>query len=454
MDIANLVTKQREFFLTGTTRALKYRKNALQKLQKTIQNRTAEIEAALNQDLGKSPFESYLTEIGLVLTELRMFLKNLTRWATPKRVSTPITLFPAVCRMAPEPFGVTLIMSPWNYPFQLAMNPLVASLAAGNTAIVKPASYAPATSEIIAKILSECFPPEYVATVLGGRQENAALLEQRFDFIFFTGSTAVGRVVLEKAAQNITPVCLELGGKSPCIIDKNIDLKLAAKRVAFGKLINAGQSCVSPDYLLIRKEEEAEFIRQYQNAVTEFLGADPLHNLDFPHIINDKHRDRLLGLMEGETCVLGGTHEGLRISPTVLTGITLKSKSMQEEIFGPILPILHYETMDDIIRIVRTMEKPLALYLFTVDPAVRQKILGELSFGGATVNDTMMHFACSELGFGGVGASGMGRYHGKEGFRTFSNLKGLVDRGNGIDIPLRYHPYSKSKFSLLKKIAK
>jgi aldehyde dehydrogenase (NAD+) len=423
-------------------------------LQKVILNRTLEIEEALTLDLGKAPFESYLTEIGLVLTEIRTFLKSMNRWAHPKRVSTPITLFPAACHVVPEPFGVTLIMSPWNYPFQLAINPLVASLAAGNTAVVKPASYAPATSEIIAKIIKECFPPEYVTTVLGGRLENTALLDQHFDFIFFTGSTSVGRSVLEKAAQNITPVCLELGGKSPCIVDKDVDLKLAAKRIAFGKLINAGQSCVSPDYLLLRKEDQEEFIRHYKGAVEEFLGTDPIHNPNYPHIINAKHRDRLVGLMEGETCVFGGTYEDLKISPTLLTGITLASKIMKEEVFGPILPILNYQTMDEVIQIVRTLEKPLALYLFTKDINVRSQILGNLSFGGATINDTMMHFACSELGFGGVGASGMGRYHGYEGFRTFSNMKGIVDRGNGIDVPLRYHPYTDSKTKLLKKILK
>jgi aldehyde dehydrogenase (NAD+) len=345
-------------------------------------------------------------------------------------------------------------MSPWNYPFQLTLNPLIAALAAGNTAVVKPASYAPATSQIIADLLGECFPSEYVAVVQGGREENAALLEQRFDFIFFTGSTSVGRVVLEKASKYLTPAVLELGGKSPCIVDANVDLRLAAKRIAFGKLVNAGQTCVAPDYLLIRKEDQETFIRHYQAALTEFFGPDPLNNPDFPHIVNEKHLERLAGLIEGETCVIGGTRKGLKLAPTVLTGITVESKIMKEEIFGPILPILNYERLEDVIRIVRSLEKPLALYLFTGDRNVRERILGELSFGGATVNDTMMHFAVPELGFGGVGASGMGRYHGKEGFNACSNLKGIVLRGNWLDIPLRYHPYTPAKKSLLRKIFK
>lgn len=454
MDIANLISRQREFFHTGITRNLDFRRKALKDLQALIRDRVPQIEAALASDLGKAPFESYLTEIGIVLNEINLFLKNLTRWAHPRKARTPITLIPASSYVAPEPFGVTLVMSPWNYPFQLALNPLIASLAAGNTAVVKPASYAPATSQIIADLLGECFPPEYVAVVLGGREENAALLEQRFDFIFFTGSTSVGRVVLEKASRYLTPACLELGGKSPCIVDRNVDLRLAAKRIAFGKLVNAGQTCVAPDYLLIHKEDQETFIRHFQAAVTEFFGSDPVKNSDLPHIVNAKHLERLVGLIEGETCVIGGTHEGLKLAPTVLTGITMDSKIMKEEIFGPLLPILNYETLEDVIRIVRTLEKPLALYLFTKDRNVRKRILGELSFGGATVNDTIMHFAAPELGFGGVGASGMGRYHGKAGFDVFSNLKGIVHRGNWLDIPLRYHPYTSAKNSLLRKIFK
>jgi aldehyde dehydrogenase (NAD+) len=452
MDIKNLVHQQREFFYTGTTRKLEYRLRALKTLQKAIIRYETEIETALHDDLGKAGYESYMTEISIVLTEIRLFIKKLNHWAHSKRVSTPLSLFPAISYTVPEPFGVTLIMSPWNYPFQLAITPLVGAIAAGNTAIIKPASYASATSLVISKMVAECFSPEYVTTVLGGRMENATLLEQQFDFIFFTGSTSVGKVVLENASQHLTPVCLELGGKSPCIIDKNINLKLAAKRIAFGKLINAGQSCVAPDYLLIPKASQDDFVRYYQEAVLGFFGPNPLQNSDYPKIITIKHYERLQGLINGENCVIGGTSANQRIAPTVLIDINPKSPIMQEEIFGPILPILNYDSYDDIINLVRSKEKPLALYLFSNDIRIQKHILGQLSFGGATINDTMMHFASPELGFGGVGGSGMGRYHGYQSFQTFSNFKGIVKRSNRIDITLRYHPYSQTKMAILKKI--
>lgn len=454
MEINNLVQKQREFFNTGTTRDLKYRLIALKTLQKAVIKYETEIETALNADLGKSPCESYMSEIGIVLTEIRIFIKKLRHWAHPKRVRTPLSLFSAVSYSIPEPFGVTLIMSPWNYPFQLAITPLVGAIAAGNTAIIKPASYAQAASSIIAKMIEECFAPEYIAVVLGGRNENAALLEQRFDFIFFTGSTSVGKIVLEKAAPNITPVCLELGGKSPCIIDQGINLKLAAKRIAFGKLINAGQSCVAPDYVMIPQASQGEFIHHYQESITEFFGPDPLHNYEYPKIITQKHYERLQGLISGEKCVIGGTFADQRIAPTVLIDITQKSPVMQEEIFGPILPLINYESIDEVIKFIQNKEKPLALYLFSNNKTIWQRVIGQLSFGGATINDTMMHFASSELGFGGVGNSGMGRYHGYQSFLIFSNFKGVVNRSTRIDIALRYHPYSPLKMAILKKIVK
>jgi len=424
----------------------------LKKLQSVIRVREADIAVALRGDLGKAPFESYLTETAIVLAEVSLFIKKLRLWAKPRRVKTPLILFSARSRILPEPFGVTLIMSPWNYPFQLAINPLIGAIAAGNTAIIKPASYAPATSRLIADLVGECLDPAHVTTVLGGREENAALLDQRFDYIFFTGSTNVGKVVLEKAAPHLTPVCLELGGKSPCLIDRGVDLRLAAKRIAFGKMINAGQSCVAPDYLLISREDRDSFVEAYRAAIEGFFGNEPLKNPDFPHIIAPKHVERLKGLLTGEQCVLGGNSLDAKIAPTLVIDVKPDSPLMQEEIFGPILPILTYDDLEEALAVIRSQEKPLAFYLFTKNPVLRERLLREVPFGGATVNDTMMHFASSELGFGGVGHSGMGRYHGKQSFLTFSNPKGVVDRSTWIDLPFRYHPYSEAKRRIIKKI--
>jgi aldehyde dehydrogenase (NAD+) len=452
MDIAKIVETQRQFFQTGQTRDVQFRISALKKLQNGIRAREEEIAAALRSDLGKAAFESYLTETAIVLAELSLFLKKIRLWAKPRRVKTPLILFSAQSRILPEPFGVTLIMSPWNYPFQLAINPLIGAIAAGNTAVVKPASYAPATSRLIADLVAECFDPAHVTTVLGGREENAALLDQRFDFIFFTGSTNVGKVVLEKAAPHLTPVCLELGGKSPCLIDRGVDLGLVAKRIAFGKMINAGQSCVAPDYVLIPWEDRDHFVEAYREAIRTFLGPDPLRNPDYPKIITAKHVERLKGLLHGERCVLGGDSTESKIAPTLIIDVKPDSLLMQEEIFGPILPILTYERLEEALEVIRSHEKPLAFYLFTKNRILREKLLREVPFGGATVNDTMMHFASSELGFGGVGHSGMGRYHGKQSFLTFSNPKGIVDRSTRIDLPFRYHPYSEAKRRVVKKI--
>ncbi len=452
--ISETIRKQKEFYLKGTTKSYEFRKNALLKLKKAVEESFDEINQALIADLNKSPYESYLSEIGIVLTEINYALKHLKRWMKPKRKKTPVPLFLAKSYELSEPLGVVLIMSPWNYPFQLAMVPLIGALAAGNTVVVKPASYASHTSEVIRKILSSIFEDRYVKTILGGRDENTMLLEQPFDYIFFTGSTSVGRTVLEKASCNLTPVTLELGGKSPCIIDSGVNINLVAKRVAFGKFLNAGQTCVAPDYVFIRENQYDSFILGLKKAIHAFFSEIPLNDRDYPKIINEKHLLRLIGLLDGEEIAIGGKYNATSLEPTVLKGTKKDSLVMSEEIFGPILPILFYEDIEEVYSFVESRPKPLALYLFSNNKAMIHNTLHRLSFGGATINDTVVHFASSEMGFGGVGASGYGRYHGKSSFETFSNRRAIVHRSNLIDINLRYHPYTDKKFSIIKKLMK
>lgn len=452
--IQEIVNQQRAFFDSNITKSIDFRIQALKTLKTGILTFEEEINEALLNDLHKSPFETYLSEIGVVLAEIEYVLKRLKRWAKPQYKKTPLPLFLAKSFVSPEPYGVVLIMSPWNYPFQLAIDPLVGAIAAGNTAIIKPASYAPATSNIIKKIIEHCFDSEYVTCVLGGREENALLLEQRFDYIFFTGSTSVGKVVMEKASKNLTPISLELGGKSPCIIDEDVNLKLVTRRVAFGKFLNAGQTCVAPDYVYMKKSQVSEFVQYLKAEIQDFFGTDPLSSSELPKIINQKHKERLIGLMKDETIVCGGKTSDTSIEPTVLVNITPDSKIMQEEIFGPLLPILTYDSLDEVIQYVKSKPRPLALYLFTNRKAIEKKVMNSISFGGATINDTIMHFATSEMGFGGVGASGIGKYHGKSSFETFSNMRSIVKRSNHVDLSMRYHPYTKSKFKLLKLFLK
>ncbi|MFA5007434.1 MAG: aldehyde dehydrogenase [Candidatus Izemoplasmatales bacterium] len=445
MEIRDIVAAQRAHFETGATRPLSFRIDALRRLYAAIRKHEPAIEAALAADLGKHPHEAYLTEIGIVLAEITHTLRHLRRWSRPKRVPTPLPLFSASSRIVREPFGVVLVMSPWNYPFQLAVDPLVGAVAGGNCAVVKPGSYAPETAKAIAAVIAEAFSPEHVTTVLGGREENSRLLEEKFDYIFFTGSQAVGKTVMTAAAAHLTPVSLELGGKSPCVLAPDADLKLAARRIAFGKTVNAGQTCVAPDYLLIREKEKPAFLAYYRAALQEFFGDDPLTNSEYPKIVNAKHHQRLRGLMQGMDQVIGGSWSETRIAPTVLDGVTGADPVMQEEIFGPILPLIDYETDEQAIAFIRKRDRPLAFYLFTKDRSRERRYLEELSFGGATVNDTLMHVASGELGFGGVGASGMGAYHGIHSYETFTHAKPILKRHNWVDLDVRYHPYTKRK---------
>ena len=452
MEIQELIKKQREYFATGATKPVAFRLEALGRLEREIKAREDRLHEALKKDLNKSGFESYMTETGLTLSELSYMKKHLKGFAKPRRHITPLAQFHGRSFSVKEPYGVTLIMSPWNYPFMLCMEPLVGAIAAGNCCVLKPSAYAPATSAAIKELCEAIFPPEYVAVVEGGRAENTALLEQRFDYIFFTGGVTVGKLVMEKASRFLTPVTLELGGKSPCIVDHTADLKVAARRLAFGKYLNGGQTCVAPDYLLIEEGVKDRFLAYFEQSVREMLGEKPLENPDYPKIINQKHFDRLMGLMKCGTLRMGGgaDPETLKIAPTVLDGVKPEEAVMQEEIFGPILPVLTFREIREAEQFVQEREKPLACYIFTKDKAVEKRLLCSLSFGGGCVNDTIIHLATSRMGFGGVGNSGMGSYHGRKSFETFSHEKSIVKKYNWIDMPIRYQPYTKAKERLLR----
>lgn len=444
-EIKDLVTRQRKYFQTGATLPVSVRVDALKRLYGVISGCEKEIHTALKRDLGKSGFESYMCETGLVLEEISYMLKHIHRFAREKNVRTPLAQFHSRSFKKPSPYGVTLIMSPWNYPFMLTLSPLVDALAAGNTAVVKPSAYSPHTSDVILQILSQCFDPEYVAVVTGGRAENTCLLREHFDYIFFTGSQFVGKEVMRNAAEHLTPVTLELGGKSPCIVDKSADIKLAARRIVFGKYLNCGQTCVAPDYIYCHRSVKDKLIKEVQKQIQKQYGKQPLRNPNYGKIINEKHFDRLLGLIDKNKTVHGGGSDrhALRIEPTVLDNVTFADAVMQEEIFGPIMPILIFDNLDEAIRNINSMPHPLALYLFTSDKAAAKKVTSRCGFGGGCINDTIIHLATTEMGFGGFGESGMGSYHGKVGFDTFSHYKSIVYKKTWIDLPMRYQPYRK-----------
>ncbi len=444
-EIAFILEEQRKFFLSGETLPIKFRKQMLKKLYASVVFHKEEILSALTSDLGKSDFEGFMCEVGLSLTEISYMIKNVKKFAKEKTVATPLAQFASRSYKKPCPYGNTLIMSPWNYPFLLSIEPLANAIAAGNTAILKPSAYSPATSKIIEKILSECFEKKFVAVVTGGRQENAALLEQKFDFVFFTGSQAVGKEVLRHTAENLTPAILELGGKSPCIIDSSAKIRLAAKRVVFGKYLNCGQTCVAPDYILCHKDIKDEFVKEVKIQIEKQYGKNPLENSDYGKIINQKHFERVSSLINAEKVVHGGktNPETLQIEPTVLDNVTWDDAVMQEEIFGPIMPILTYENLDQVIADLQKKQKPLALYFFSQNKNNIKAVTEKVSYGGGCINDTIIHLATSEMGFGGVGESGMGSYHGKTGFDAFSHTKSIVDKKTWMDLPMRYQPYDR-----------
>lgn len=454
MNIDQILESQRKYFASGATLPVKFRIEMLKKLYDTVKKYEAEIGEALTEDLGKSDFEGFMCEVGLTLTEISYMIRHTRRFAKEHTVYTPLAQFASRSYKKPSPYGNTLIMSPWNYPFLLTIDPLADAIAAGNTAIVKPSAYSPATSAVIEKIITECFKPEYVAVVTGGRKENATLLEKKFDFVFFTGSQNVGREVLRHTAETLTPAVLELGGKSPCIVDSTAKLKLAAKRIVFGKYLNCGQTCVAPDYILCHKSIKDEFIKEVCAQIKKQYGDDPLGNSDYGKIINEKHFDRLCGLIDNNKTVLGGNanKDSLQIAPTVMDNVTWDDAVMQEEIFGPIMPILTFDTFDEIYSLLSSKPKPLALYLFSEDKKRIKEVTERLSYGGGCINDTIIHLATSEMGFGGVGESGMGAYHGKVGFDVFSHTKSIVDKKTWMDLPMRYQPYNRGVYGKLLKL--
>jgi aldehyde dehydrogenase (NAD+) len=455
-DIQHILAEQREFFRKGNTKSVSFRINGLKTLRKAILDHEDDITEALRKDLSKAPFESYATEIGIVLEELGYAIKHLSKWAKPKKVITPLVHFPSSGLILPEPHGVSLIMSPWNYPFNLSFVPLIGSMAAGNCTMLKPSAYSLHTSSIMAQIIAENFDEGYIAVIEGGREANKELLNQCFDYIFFTGSVAVGKLVMESASKNLTPVTLELGGKSPCIVNADANLKLAARRIVWGKLLNGGQTCVAPDYLLVHKDVKQELISLMKADIKELYGDNPSINQDYPKIINEKHFNRLKTIISTGKVIEGGlcNEETLKISPTILDNVSWNDPVMKEEIFGPVMPILEFDDLSEVIEMVNSHPKPLALYFFSGSKKLQKEILYRISFGGGCINDTVVHTAATSLPFGGTGDSGMGSYHGKKSFETFSHMKSILKKSNKIDILLRYPPYKEGSIKLLKKVLK
>lgn len=451
MSYKDVFNKQRNYFNTNVTKEVSFRINVLNSLKEVIINNEELIYQALKEDLNKSSFESFITEIGFIIKEINYFIKNLKKLSKPKKVKTPLLLFPAKSYLYKEPYGTVLILSPWNYPFQLSIMPLVGAIASGNTVVLKPSPYAPKTSELIKNLINHNFKEELLYVITGTDEEADLLLDYPFDYIFFIGSTRVGKHVMEKASKHLTPVTLELGGKSPAIIVDYKDIELAAKRIAYGKLVNAGQTCIAPDYLLIKEENKADFIKYFFKYVKEFYN-EPLTNPNYPKIISKRHYDRLNNYLT-EGTVFGGEGDGIKLAPTIITEVDYNSKIMQEEIFGPILPIITYNDLNQVITTLKTKDKPLSLYIFSDNKKIINKVVNELSFGGGTVNDTLMHFANSHLGFGGVGLSGMNKYHGEMSFLTFTHQKAVVKRGK-IDLSLRYLPSTKYKTKLTRRFFK
>jgi len=450
--VSSIVEKQRAFYETGATRPLSFRRRALDLLRKAIVGGEAEILQALAADLNKSAYEGYLTEIGQVLDEIRFARRRLRRWATPKRVPTPLLHWPAASLIYPEPLGVSLVIAPWNYPFQLAVAPLVAAVAAGNCVVVKPSEFSSHTASALAGIVGRAFDPAHVAVVEGDAEVSKALLDERFDKIFFTGSTRVGKIVMTAAARQLTPVTLELGGKSPCIVAADAELTTAARRIAWGKFLNAGQTCVAPDYLLVHESVIEPLIEATKASIKAFFGENPRQSPDYPRIINEDHFERLTGLLRSGRIRMGGVSETEEryIAPTLIDRVRWDDPIMEEEIFGPLLPVLSFSNLDEAVEAVNKRPKPLALYYFGRNAGDRQKVIEEAVFGGGCVNDVLLHLATPHLPFGGIGQSGMGSYHGKAGFDAFSHFKSILKRTAFPDAPLRYPPFSQWKMRLIK----
>lgn len=456
MELRHQLERQRQYFQSGQTKSYAHRMAALNKIEAWIHKHEAMIQDALYQDLRKAPSEAYMSEIGMTLSELRFQMKHLRKWMKPVSVPMPLAHFYSRGFYDHEPYGVVLIMAPWNYPFLLCMEPLIGAIAAGNCVVLKPSAYAPHTSSLLAKMIEALFDPAFITCIEGGREANTQLLEERFDYIFFTGSVAVAKTVMEKASRHLTPVTLELGGKSPCIVERSAHLKSAAKRIVFGKFLNSGQTCVAPDYLLVDETIQAALVKEIITQIKLAFPSDPLQDPHLPKIINAKHMRRLCALLNDQSLLYGGRfdEEKQLIEPTLVELNDINNVLMQEEIFGPILPILTYQSLPEAIQLIKKQEKPLALYLFTRDRKAVKKVLSACSFGGGCINDTIIQLSTSRLGFGGVGNSGMGSYHGYESFRTFSHRRSIVKKAIRADVPVRFRPYSKAKDQIIRRFLK
>lgn len=455
MTIASIVERQKSYFYSGKTRGIEERKKQLCALYESIQSYESEIFEALKLDLNKSEHESYTTEIGYTLKEISFMIKNLSKWSKPKRVKTAMTHIGSTGRIIPEPYGVTLVIAPWNYPFQLAIAPLVGAIAAGNTVILKPSELTPNVSSVLAKMLTELFPPEFVAVIEGDAEVSTSLLKEPFDYIFFTGSVGVGKIVMEAAAKQLTPLTLELGGKSPCIVHKDAKLDVTARRIVWGKFLNAGQTCVAPDYVYVHSSIKDQFIEEMRKAVHEQYGENPLQNEKYVRIVSGRHFERLCSFLGNGQAVLGGNYDPdrLLIEPTVLTDVTWDDAVMEDEIFGPILPLLEYENIEDVIATVQHHPKPLALYVFSEARDVQKQVTQSISYGGGCINDVVYHLATPYLPFGGVGQSGLGSYHGEQSFQTFSHYKSILSQSTAFDMKIRYSS-TKSALKFIRKLLK
>lgn len=455
-SILGIVERQKQTVESGITRSLTFRLKQLQILKSTIKEREKLIVEALYSDLGKSEFESYATEIGTIYDSIGRAMKHLKRWMKPQRVRTPIVHFGSTSYIYSEPYGSTLIVGPFNYPFMLVMDPLIGAISAGNCAVVKPSEFTPNVSAVIEGILSHCYEDTYIKTIEGGREITSSLIHAPFDLIFFTGSIQVGKIVMEAAASNLVPVILELGGKSPCIVDREANLDLAAKRIIWGKFLNTGQTCVAPDYVLAHEDVREALIVKMKEQITAFYGDDPKRSPDYGKIVNTRQWDRLIGLLDHTKVITGGTgdREALYIAPTIMNEVLWDDKVMEEEIFGPILPVLQYSDLEDAISKINARPKPLALYVFTSNKNVEDKVLESISFGGGCVNDTILHLVSPHLPFGGVGSSGMGSYHGKHSFEAFSHRKSILKKSTKINLNLIFPPYNVHKLKWLKRFMK
>lgn len=450
--LADVVDAQRAFALAGTAKDIGFRRARLRQLKEALKASEQRLLDALHADLGKSPFESCLTEIGVVHHEIDDAIANVRRWSRPRHVTIGLTVAPATSWIIPEPYGTTLIIGAWNYPLQLTLAPLVAAIAAGNTAIVKPSELAAHSSSALADVLNATFDADYVHVIEGGIDETSALLAHRFDKIFFTGSTAVGRIVAKAAAEHLTPVTLELGGKSPCFVLADADIAVAARRISWGKYLNAGQTCVAPDYVLVERSVHDALLAELAAQIAPVAGTDPRNSDSFGRIVNRRHVERLRRLIDPAKIHAGGeiSEDERFVAPTILRDVDWSDPVMQEEIFGPILPVIAFDHLDDAIAAVKARPKPLALYAFTRSKTIEQRLLSSIAFGGGCINDVVMHVANPRLPFGGVGESGMGSYHSEAGFRAFSHYKSVLRKPTGFELPVRYPPYSPWKFRLLR----